>query len=626
MPGIHIKQFAGLMPELAARNMPHTCAQIAHNCLLRDGSLRPLPRWKKFHVLTTATSESHIYEDEATGALINAYDYGEAVYLNGEPFANRMVVGINNIPAMHQGFTSNVMQTLGIGDAPSISSYPAGIPTPMFIPTVVEGEAVEASITDSSVGYTAQMFSDKPVNRIMGVTFCRLIGGGMQEGPIGVIPGQAPFGVMFEGDIVNIMLELNMSFLRTYGITHVRLYRTISGLDSGEKVGNELDTDWHLVDTIDIRGAITVINYNDGGAVTTDPMDLYLSGNFYMPKYNMQHFGLTEGGWFYGVSADGKISISERYLHYAWPVENYLDIKQQVTSAATHFDNIYIGTSGYPYIVALAPGEGPQGLQAAPQRFPERLPCLPDTMVAAAAGALYTSPKGVVALSRSGQRVITAGITNADDVLYKKSFPYVEGPPEVSAYTEEVRFSRALKAAYHEGVYYGICKSYQPTSEALISRHGFAYHTGDEINGDNKFGQLVTFDVPSGVVDQATVTRRGLTLKYANDLFCLPLPGDGEDKEYRRSPKACYQWKSKKFVFPGTMTLAAGKIVHACGGKITVRLYVDCKCVWQANICDCEPFRIPSQIIGTEFEIELLGTQAVYEVHFASSMQELLEE
>lgn len=619
MPGIHIKQFAGLMPEVAARNMPATCAQVAHNCLLRDGSLRPLPRWKKFHVLTTGTSESHIYETPE-GQIVNAYDYNEAVYLAGEPFANKMVVGINNIDPLHPGYTSNVMQTMGIGDSPLVSSYPAGIPTPSFLPGPLQ------SFTASSVGYTAMAYSDKPVNRILGITFCRLIGGGMQEGPIAVIPNQAPFGIMFEGDIVNMSLTPNMSFIRQYGITHIRLYRTISGLDSGEKVGNELDTDWHLVDTIDVRGAITVINYHDGGAVTTDPMDLYLAGNFYMPKYNMQHFGMTEGGWFYGVSAKGIISISERYLHYAWPVENYLDIKADVTGAATHYDNVYVGTTAYPYIVALAPGEGPQGLQSNADRFPARLPCLPDTMVAGPGGALYASPRGVVSLSRSGQRVITAGLTNSDDVLFKKKIPAVTEVPVVPAYTEEVRFSRTIKAAFYDGYYWGFCKSYQPTSEAEISRYGYAYHTGDEITGDNKYGQLITFDLPSGVLDQATVTRRGLTLKYANDLFCLPLPGDGEDKEYRQSPKACFQWKSKKFVFPGTMTLAAGKIVHACGGKITVRIYVDCKCVWQAEICDCEPFRIPSQICGTEFEVEVLGKQAVYEIHLASSMQELLED
>jgi len=610
MPGIHIKQFAGLATEVAARNMPQTSAQIAHNCLLRDGTLRPVALWKKFKKLSSGTSQSRIYDDPTTGAIINAYDYGEGVFLTGEPFAGKMVVGIDNIAHSVPEYHSNLFQTLGIGDSPAISSYPAGIPTPNFITNI-----------GAAVTYTAQLHSAKPINRVMGITYCRLIGGMMQEGPIGVVPNQSPFGVMFEGDILNIALTLNHSYLGQHGITHIRLYRTISGLDSGEKVGNELDTDWHLVDTIDVRDeAEPIVYYNDGGAVTTDPMDLYLTGGFYMPKYKMQHFGMTEGGWFYGITMKGIISVSERFLHYAWPVENYLDIKQQVTAAVANFDNIFIGTQEHPFIVSLAPGEYPQGLQIAPQRFPERLPCLRDTMVAAPGGALYTSACGVVALSRSGQRVITAGLTNSDDILYKAD--------EEGGY-EEVRFARTTKAVYHEGVYYGftlVAAAEVELDVDYVNGYGFAYDTGSEIYGENKYGQLTTFDVPHGVVDQATVTRRGVTIKYVNDLFCLPLPGNGQDKEYRTSPKACYQWKSKKFVFPGSMTLAAGKIIHACGGKITMRLYVDCKCVWQIDVCDCEPFRIPSQIVGIEFEVEVFGKQAIYEIHLASSMQELLEE
>lgn len=615
MPGIHIKQFAGLMPEIAARNMPQTCAQIAHNCLLRDGALRPMPRWKKFKQLTTANANTHVYENNLTGEIANAYEFGEGVWLTGSPFADKMIVGVMATPVPVTGYQSNVFQTLGIGGNTGAVAYPAGIPTPTFV-------GVNRSVDSSSVNYIAELASQKPVNRVMGITFCRVIGGMLQEGPLAVIPGQAPFGIMFEGDTLSLSLALNMSIMGEYKITHVRLYRTISGLDSGEKVGNELDTDWHLVDTLPV---METINYFDGGAATTDPMDLYLAGSFYSPPYNVSHFGLTEGGWFYGVTDDGKVCVSERYLHHAWPVENKVDIREEVTDAVTHYDNIYIGTRGQPFIVSLAPGEPPQGLQIGPTRYPVRLPCLSGTMVAATSGALYTAPQGVVALSRSGQKVISAGLSNSDDLLYKKHIPAVEEPP-VAAYNEEVRFSRAIMAAYHEGMYFGITESYQTEFDAKISKHAFAYHTGDDITGDNKFGQLVTLDVPTGVVDQATVTRRGLTLKYANDLFCLPLPGNGEDKEYRKSAKACYQWKSKKFVFPGAMTLAAGLIVHECGGKVTIRLYVDCKCVWQADICDCEPFRIPSQIMGKEFEVEVLGTRAVYEIHLASSMQELTEE
>lgn len=616
MPGIHIRQFAGLMPELSARNRPQVSAQVAHNCLLRDGALRPMARWKKFRRLTVGTSNSHIYENPLTRGIVNAYDYSEAAFLTGEPFAKNMVVGIDNATHSIAGYTSNIFQTIGIGDSPSVSSYPAGIPTPTFT-------GASALISSYSTSYVAELLSVKPVNRILGITFCRKIGGGMQEGPMAVIPGQAPFGIVFEGDTLQMSLGLNTALLTQMGITHIRIYRTISGLDSGEKAGNEMDTDWHLIDTLPVMANI---NYSDGGAATTDPMDVYLAQHFYQPRVKAQHFGLTEGGWFYSVTSNGLVNYSERYLHYAWPLENLQDIRCQVTAAVTHFDNIYIGTTLEPYVIALAPGEPPLGVQASATRFQGRLPCLGGTMVAAPGGALYASSVGLVALSRSGQKVITAGITNSDDVLFRQTVAAVEGPPAYSAYKDEIRFARTRKAVFHEGMYYGFVTSYQDRVEASVSRLGYAYHTGEDIFGDNQFGQLVTYDVPSGVIDQATVTYRGLTIKYANDLFCLPLPGNGTDKEYSTSPKACFQWKSKKFVFPGTMTLAAGKIIHDCGGAITIKLYVDCRCVWQADICDCENFRIPSQILGVEFEVEVFGKTPIHEIHLASSMAELTEE
>lgn len=624
MTSVRITSFAGLMPELQARNLPRINAQIAHNCLLWDGSLRPMPRWKKLRVLTAGTPDSYVYEDSRNGGLVNAFDYGKAVFLNGEPFAEGLVVGIDHAVHNVSGYRSNIYQSANYGDSSSAISYPAGVPTPTFVPYVIDGVTVDPYISGSSVGYIAQALSDKPVNRILGITFCRKLATGLQEGPMAVIPGQAPYGIMFEGDIVELSLTLDKARLDGEGITHIRLYRTISGLDSGEKAGNEFDTDWHLVDTIALA---QVINYNDGGAATTDPLDLYLAEHFYPPAFEVEHFGLTEGGWFYGVAVDGRIMISERYLHYAWPTENQLNIQTEVTDAVEHFDNLYIGTHAAPFIAALAPGEGKQGLQAAATRFSERLPCLPGTMVRSPGGALYASPVGVVSLSKSGPQVVSAGLMNADEVLYKRYIPAVVGPPDYPAYWEEVRVPRTLKGAYYNGMYFGFTRSYQNVSpDSPISKFCYIYATGDSINGEKQFSQLVTMEAPSGVLSQALETRYGITLKYTNDIYYLPLPGVGGDREYRASPKECFQWKSKKFVFPGNITLAAGKVIHDCGGTVTVKLYVDCKCVWQIEVCDCEPFRVPSQIMGNVVEIELFGRSAVQEVHFASSMRELLEE
>lgn len=159
----------------------------------------------------------------------------------------------------------------------------------------------------------------------------------------------------------------------------------------------------------------------------------------------------------------------------------------------------------------------------------------------------------------------------------------------------------------------------------MANNYCYVFNTGDAINGAKPFQQLVTMDAPQGELKQAFQSNKGLTTQYDNRLYYLPLPGDGEEAEYNRAPKAVYKWKSKKFVFPGRMTLAAGKVVKDCGGVLTMKLYVDCKLAWTTEICDCKPFRLPPEIEGIEFEVELIGTARVVEVHLASSMRELIE-
>lgn len=159
-----------------------------------------------------------------------------------------------------------------------------------------------------------------------------------------------------------------------------------------------------------------------------------------------------------------------------------------------------------------------------------------------------------------------------------------------------------------------------------MSQLAYIYSTGDEINGERPFQQLVTIDVPDGVLSDAIETTKGLVLKYGGALYKLPLPGDGgSNKVYNKAQKLTYRWKSKKFVFPGLVTLAAAVIIHDCGKPVTFNLYVDCRLVFTIEICDCNPFRIPSQTIGKEVEIEVIGQSPIHKIKVASSMRELLE-
>ena len=105
----------------------------------------------------------------------------------------------------------------------------------------------------------------------------------------------------------------------------------------------------------------------------------------------------------------------------------------------------------------------------------------------------------------------------------------------------------------------------------------------------------------------------------------MPFPDTVGLEVYAHADKYCYEWKSKKFVFPGQMVMAAAKVVHDCKGFVKLKIMVDCCCVYEVLVHDCQPFTLPPNIAGVEWEVEVHGTAVVSEIHLASSLRELLE-
>lgn len=162
---------------------------------------------------------------------------------------------------------------------------------------------------------------------------------------------------------------------------------------------------------------------------------------------------------------------------------------------------------------------------------------------------------------------------------------------------------------------------------------GYILHTGSATADPNQFQQLVTIDAPTqGDVIHATHGRQGtyfLSKTKEIDGFTftthvLPTPDNKTDVRYANAAKMDYIWKSKKFVMPGWTTMAAAKVQHA-GGCVRLRVYADGCLACDIVVGDCRPFKLPAQVAGTTFEIELRGTSQVSEAHIAQSMRELLE-
>lgn len=162
---------------------------------------------------------------------------------------------------------------------------------------------------------------------------------------------------------------------------------------------------------------------------------------------------------------------------------------------------------------------------------------------------------------------------------------------------------------------------------------GYIYNTGAATGNQTRYGQLVTIDLPNaGDVIHTCLGRQGLYVltelkinqTYENEVYVLPEPGGTTDVPYESAPKQTFTWRSKKFVMPGRATMGAAKVVHR--GYVRLRVIVDGCCRIDEQVRNSSAFRLPSQLVGIEYEIELYGTGTVYEVHIASTMQELTRE
>lgn len=488
MARIRITRFAGLYPEVNSRLKPEANAQVAHNCLLTDGSLRPQANWVQVAQYDSAfepTARGIAYDRNGDTAVM--YRSFDPVTLVGQPFADLITVGAGPDSIVQRYAT-------GAGQEPRTAAvYGGGV--------------------SGVVSYERQFDSNKPVNRLYACTRVRKIAGYAEEGSLIPLVAQDPTAIMYEGDLVTV--TMNASALDD-DATHIRLYRSISGLDTGQAIANELDTNWHLVTELPLLAGNEQI-YIDGNSATAIPLDVYYAGQFHPNSLLARHFALSESGWFITASNGGDIAVSERYKHHAWPVENYFTLPMPIIDMAVHLDTVYIGTVGVPYVLSLSAGDKP--LQGAAVPFPEFAPCLPNTMAAAAAGAIYASGQGIVSLTREGQRVLSAEIANPGDILYKKNV--TNG--EVQARIDNTSFG-----AYYQGKYIAFCEAPPIDDGYYLTSTLYPLQTTESLGVGGLFTDARTMNT---ILDSMTVDASFFagTLRAILQQYTMPPNEDGSE-------------------------------------------------------------------------------------------------
>lgn len=457
MPTITVAAFAGAIPRISSRLLESQNARDCVNCDLDSGALRALAGPNK--VLALPDPAGTIFKHDTDGWL---HWPGEVSVVksavldaDGEkPLGQLLVTGDRAYPTMY----------LAGGDV-----YRLGIPRPAAALTLAaaagaqlqetegrawsadhiaaaparygsEGEELCGIIQDSDTA-TVETFSrlsleedtegdasdenDTPItdsgiqrSTAYVYTYVQMLAGGVIQYESAPSPASEVIDVL-DGDGVTLT-GFALPDLEGLTVTHIRLYRTVSGLESSEfhlvveiPVEELEAADWQYTDVLHDKDVSTEVLQTS----TWDPI-----------PDNARGLIKTDNG-IYAAFRGNELLISEPFIPYAFPASYRLTVEDSIVALA-HVDNtIVVLTTGRPY---LAQGSVPESL--ALTHLPIEQACISARSVATLpGGVLYASPDGLMLFSSNQQ-------TLATDQTYSREQWQALGPERLMGAVHENRY------------------------------------------------------------------------------------------------------------------------------------------------------------------------------------------
>lgn len=388
MSSIRIHRFAGTRPSVDARLLDNSEAQVAHNCLLEDGSLQAQAKWQ---VIGPATSSLCLGQANALYQPVPGY---AGINFLGPPFGAVLI---------YLDDSGNIQ--------PSVNGSASG-----------------------AMSISRGFLSQKPVNRVYGVTSVKVIAGVAYESGLTLIDQTNPKDIIYEGDNITLSVQCTGQY--------ARIYRSTSDVTTGTGTNGAVTANWQLVVDQMPNNSVFV----DGGSSTDNPFDTYLYRGPLLQPFAAFRMGLLESGYVWLLSENGQLAFSERHTWGIWPVEHVYTLGAGrassalvITGVASVGDRLYVGTQQGAFFVEIHTTDDGK-LVANPTPIAKAEPCLHDTMVATPSGAMYTSAQGVVALQGAEAVMLTK------DIARGSAGKLPDGT--------EVLFSSMGAAIYHNGRYY----------------------------------------------------------------------------------------------------------------------------------------------------------------------------
>lgn len=536
MPAYTIKKFGGSTPRMAAHLLGESMAGLALDCKFWHGSLES---WRTPRLVRALPA------DTQTTALYDCcwIDFETNVDIAQGPVNCKKLfsTGALEYPAVHE-FVDCVMTTRRLG-----------VPCPYTPPSVATAVPSDnKSIEGRSYAYQYRNASGER--------------GALSQGSVAQLVADGQSVVVSGWAIPDA----------SWDITHVRIYRSVSGHQTGREPGNVLDTVWMFVGEAAIGAAgYTDTRFNEDLIEAleediADPPPAALRGIIWIKAMNCL-------AGFVGK----RVYFSENNSYHEWPYS--LDLDDNVCALTESNGVVYAATDGAPYAIT-----GEVECQNAGCRKAVRLPavypmvgCGNRRMAALPQGAVYPTHDGLVALSGNSIPVLMTQPLYAPDDWHKL-------------------FPESVIPVAHNGRLF------------VFARGGAFVLT--LANGSESAWPLDTHSELSDTdVIDAFVSRNGDFYIVKTDAVYQWDRGDSLRTHY---------WRSPELVAPSQLNFGAARIWHQQGAE-QVKITVDGRVAIDRSVLSARVFRLPMWAAGSVWRVELSGTGTVKLFSMATSMEEL---
>ena len=362
----------------------------------------------------------------------------------------------------------------------------------------------------------------------------------------------------------------------TWGITQVKIFRTVTGMKSGREQGNTPDTNWMYVKTVDIGDPMVVDSTLNEMLIDALGEDVIVP-----PPAGLRGITWVESMNLLVGFVGNRLHFSENNKYHNWP--HYMDLDDNICAIVESNGIIYAATDGRPYaITGAADCKSAQCREAV--RLPGNFPmvgCGSRRIARLASGAVYPSSKGLVFLSgKSAPVILTWGL-----------------------YTEEqwqlMEPHTAVVAEYGGRVFVFMAGGAFTIMSPGSSEQGWSNSDHSSLADRNVF--------------DAFVSRTG-------DFYILK-----EDGLYlwdRGEDLRPHTWVSKLWSLPNSVHMGSGRLVFD-SGKEHIEIKVDGRVVADRDVFSSRVFRLPMWSTGTQWAVTLSGTARVSTVSIGASMHDL---